>query len=272
MTPVSIWNRLYGDFLMPSRLGRYRRLLERFLRAGYTVVSVEQFWHLSPDDTAPPQHYLILRHDVDTDPRTAAAMWDIERDLGIAGSFYFRLSTVDVPLMQAIASSGGQASYHYEELATLAKHRGIRRREDAAACLPEARELFRGNLESLRAATGLPMRVVASHGDFVNRKLRVPNTAILAEPTFRREVGINLETYDDAFMRRVSSRHSDTGPPRHWTPADPLLAMASAEPVIYVLVHPRHWRASPYVNARDDLTRVFEGVRYWLVARGWLGR
>jgi hypothetical protein len=262
-----VWNRVYADFLMPSRLDAYRSLLEAAQRAGYRVMAIEQFWRLHREGAvSPTQRYLILRHDVDTDPRTAGAMWQLERALGVDGTYFFRLSTLDPALMAAIGEAGGEASYHYEELAAVAKDRRSRTREDALRHLPEARDLFRSNLGRLRSATGLPMHVVASHGDFVNRKLGIPNWVILADRAFRRDVGVELEAYDDELMAQLPVRSTDTAPPRCWIPDDPLAAIAMGEPVVYVLVHPRHWRVDRAGNARDDLRRLWEGAAYRLPA------
>jgi hypothetical protein len=250
---------------MPSRLGAYRALLEAALGAGYAIISVERFWKLIGADAVDPvRRYLVLRHDIDTGPRTAVAMWQLERSLGIASSYYFRLSTLDLSLMADIAAAGGEASYHYEELATVAKRRHLRTPAGALAHLPDAQDLFRRNLERLRALTGLPMRVVAAHGDFVNRKLGLTNSAILTDPGFRREAGIELETYDEAFMSHITSRHADLTSRPYWTPADPISAIRQAEPIAYVLVHPRGWQVERCPNARDDIVRIWQGLLYAL--------
>jgi hypothetical protein len=265
MIPRRIWQRVYGDFLMPSRLETYRALLETALGAGYVIVSVERFWVLiGAGAVDPARRYLVLRNDIDTGPQTAAAMWRIEHSLGIEGSHYFRLSTLDLGLMTDIASAGGEASYHYEELATVAKRRHVRTQVGILAHLPESQDLFRANLARLRALTGLPMRVVASHGDFVNRKLGLTNWTILTDAAFRADVGIELETYDEAFMSHVTSRHADLTSRPYWTPADPLAAIERAEPVAYLLVHPRGWQVERWLNARDDVVRIWEGLRYAL--------
>lgn len=261
MTPSGIWHRLYADFLMPSRLEAYRGLLETALDAGYSIVSVEGLWRrMKEGQIDPVTRYLVLRHDVDTDPTTAAAMFDIDRRAGVTSSYYFRLSTLDARLMQAIAAAGGEAGYHYEEIATLAKRHRLRSRDTVLARLEEAQEAFRVNLEQMRRMTGLPIRVVASHGDFVNRAIKTPNWVMLTDAAFRREVSVDLEVYDDAFMRHVTSRHSDTAPPRCWVSGDPAGAIARREPVVYLLIHPRHWRANRLVNARDDIARLRDGV------------
>ncbi len=257
-----IRDRVIGDFLMPSGLDTYRRLLSSALEAGYEFTSIERFWRrIATDEVDTSRPSLILRHDIDTDPRTAAEMWEIERTLGITGSYYFRLSTLDLDLMGRIASDGGEVSYHYEELATIAKERHLRDRGSLMRHIPEAQDLFLRNLDSLRTATGQPMRIVSSHGDFVNRLTGLPNWAILLDPRIRRLGDIDLEVYDGAFTRRPSSHHTDTGYPRGWTPTDLGASIDAGAPVVSVLVHPRNWQARPIANARDDLRRLREDVR-----------
>jgi hypothetical protein len=260
-------NRIYADFLMPSRLPTLRRTLETMLASGYKVVSIETWWkRLATNPTDRPARTVILRHDIDTDPATGRRMWQIERSLGIDGSFFFRLSTLDVPLMQDIAGAGGHASYHYEELATIAKRRRLKSRSAVEEHLPEIRDEFRRNLGSLRRATGLPLDIVASHGDFANRRLGMPNWLILDDADLRRETRIVLEAYDDALIGRVTSRHSDTLHPRYWVGESPLPAIGRGDPLVHVLLHPRHWRAAPLTNALDDLGRLRESVAYRLPA------
>jgi hypothetical protein len=266
----SIRDRLYSDFLMGSRLDLYGKFLESVLRAGYRISSVGEAWRLMEDgDLDPSQRHMILRHDVDTDPHTAAAMWDIDRGLGVESSYFFRLATLAPALMAAMAGAGGEASYHFEELSSVAKQRHLRSGSEALLHLPEARERFAENLQRLRGETGLPMQVVASHGDFVNRQLGVPNWVILADLEFRRRVGVVLETYDEAFLRHLPARYTDAPHPEYWDPADPAAMIRAGVPVISVLVHPRHWRVDRLVNARDDIRRAADGMRFALPSGPW---
>src|SRR5262249_30731149 len=136
---------------------------------------------------------LVLRHDVDTDCATARCMWRIERPLGIRSSYYFRLSTLDIPFMREIERDGGEASYHYEELATFAKRTRSTNPADVLANLALIRKSFQRNLTRLRKRSGLPITIVASHGDFANRKLSLCNWLILQDHAFRDEVNVELE-------------------------------------------------------------------------------
>ncbi|HXX61460.1 MAG TPA: hypothetical protein VEI48_09250 [Candidatus Sulfotelmatobacter sp.] len=262
-------DRAYADFLMPSRLPRYEQLLTRFLDAGYAITSVDRWWQsLTGAGVRIGEPVLVLRHDVDTDPGTARRMWDIDRSLGIPTSFFFRLTTLDVPLMNAISGSGGHASYHYEELAEVIKRHRLHDTLEARRHLPEARRAFRANLRALRGRTGLALDIVASHGDFANRRTGVPNWEMLADPEFRNDLGITLEAYDRAMMDQVTSRHADTLYPRFWVGEAPEAALARRDPRVYLLVHPRHWRVARLVNATDDARRAWQSVRYGLPVPG----
>jgi hypothetical protein len=266
MSPVdTIVHRVYADFLMPSRLGQYQGLLQLALDRGYTITSVDQIWQMMgrehPFDTG---RYLVLRHDVDTDPGTAGNMLEIERDLGVSGSYYFRLSTIDPTLMTAVQAAGGEASYHYEELATVSKRRRPRDRAAALRLIPEALDLFAANLERIRSQTGITARTVASHGDFVNRSVGVANWAILTDRGRRAQLGIDLETYDAGYLERFTGRYSDTQYPKYWVGDGPQAALDRGDPLVQILVHPRHWNVARRTNAIDDVTRAIEGLSYRL--------
>jgi len=259
----SLSDRVRSDFLMPSRLGVYRAFLESAIKEGYRVCSVSGIWRLiTAQGLDPHGRYLVLRHDVDTGWRTAAAMWTIDADLGVESSYFFRLSTLAPTLMAQIAAGGSEASYHYEELATVAKRRGLATRAELSDHVAEARDQFATNIARVRGATGLPIRVVAAHGDFINRRLGIPNWVILDDATVRRQVGIDLETYDEVYLRHLPSRHTDAPFPRFWTPEDPNRAMRDSAPILALTLHPRHWQVERVENARDDLGRLAEGLRF----------
>jgi len=55
--------------------------------------------------------------------------------------------------------------------------------------------------------------------------------------------------------------------PHFWMEGDPREAITRGEPIIYILVHPKPWRVHRRANARDDLTRLLEGLAYRLPVR-----
>jgi hypothetical protein len=258
-----IAHRIYSDFMLPDRFEEYDRLLSLALERGYEVLSIENMWRLlKGPGIARGRKYLILRHDIDTDPGGAEPFRRIEARRKVTASYYFRLSTLDIPLMRKIAAQGGEASYHFEELATYCKAKGLRNLAEVRRHLPAMERLFSGNLRRLRQKSGLPMTIVASHGDWMNRELGVTNAFITENATLRKELDIELEVYDDVFMRHVTSRHSDQGYPKFWKPDAVAPALEAESPVVYMLTHTRHWRANVLANLSENWSRLKEELRF----------
>jgi hypothetical protein len=251
--------RLHHDYLQAERLGDFEALLTAALERGYRTMTLSAFAETAP---AADDRILLVRHDIDTDVARARRMWQIEQRLGVVGSYFFRRSTWDVGFMCELAAAGNEVGYHYEELADLVKEQGAATAAQARALIDASRERLDARLEQLRAASGLPLEVLAAHGDFANRAVGVTNVELLADSAFRAQIGARLEAYD--IEPRVSARSSDGIPPMRWIPDDPIVAIRRGERVVEVLVHPRSWGRAPAANARADLVRVREGCLYGL--------
>lgn len=255
--------RLFSNFLMPSRLDKLEKVLLTALFDGYTFVSISHFLGLARNGKLDSRaRYLMLRHDIDTDVATARALWQLECRNGLRGSFYFRLQTADIALMKEIHASGAEVGYHFEEIATVAKQKGLKGAIDGSLLKKEAGELFCNNLSVLRQKSGLPLFGIASHGDFVNRRLGIVNHELLT-PDIRKLMNIDYEAYDAELVGHLSSRFADMEYPGIWKPGNPLDAIKRGDQVIKLLIHPRQWCSNSLVNAQDDLTRLYEGIRYW---------
>jgi hypothetical protein len=255
--------RVYRDYLEPERLEELRRLLAHAVGHGYETITLSAFAaRVAAGPLDPRARVLLLRHDVDSDVPRARQIWELERQLGIAGTFFFRRSTWDVPFMRELAAAGCEVGYHYEELATLIKAHGASSVDAARELIAPARERLRGTLAELRADSGLALDVLASHGDFANRAADLANVELLDDAAFRTQIGARLEAYD--IEQNVEVRCSDGVGPERWSPVDPSLAIARGARVVELLVHPRAWGAAPVTNARMDLARLLEGVRYRL--------
>jgi hypothetical protein len=167
-----------------------------------------------------------------------------------------------VDFMRELEAAGCEVGYHYEELATLVKARGAATAAEARALLVPARERLRQTLAELRRDSGLALDVLASHGDFANRRVDVSNVELLADPDFRAQIGVRLEAYD--IEGHVAARASDDACPHAWQPVDPAQALERGERVVEALVHPRAWGAARAANARADVGRLLEGCLYAL--------
>jgi len=261
-------HRCYSNFMMPSRLSEYTRLLETFQRHDFESLTLHDFAERKRSGQVNDRgRYLLLRHDVDTDVETTSAMWRIEQRYGISATRFFRLSTINVALMRQIEQAGGEAGYHYEEIATFAKQYRLCNPHLVRMRLSEIRDRFRTNLFRLRAATGLELCTAAAHGDFANRRLKIANTEILADREFRAAMGVSLEAYDDVIEANLTARHCDRPYPQWWAPQSPEHSAVSQPCVVLILLHPRHWRANIRCNVREDIHRLWDGVRLDWVTR-----
>jgi hypothetical protein len=255
--------RLHHDYLQAERLEEFEALLRAALDHGYRTMTLSSFAELAATE-APraDDRILLVRHDIDTDVARARRMWQIEQRLGVVGSYFFRRSTWDVGFMRELTAAGYEVGYHYEELADLVKEHGATTAEQARSLIDAARERLYAHVGELRATSGLPLSVLAAHGDFANRAVDVSNVELLADPQARARIGAQLEAYD--VEDQVSARSSDGIPPMPWVPEDPILAIRRGERVVEMLVHPRSWGGAPVVNARADLARFREGCLYGL--------
>jgi hypothetical protein len=102
-------NRLYSDYLMPSRLAEYEALLARAAQCGYRQLSVRDFHRAVRRQGTAMGKVLVHRHDIDGDVRTARKMFALETKHGAKAGYYFRLSTLDYGSMRDIEAGGSLA-------------------------------------------------------------------------------------------------------------------------------------------------------------------
>lgn len=255
-------NRLYADYLMPSRLPVYEDFLRAARDAGYAQIAVREYLQrLRRNGGKAGQGTVVHRHDIDTDLRTARKLFEIEKKYEVRSTFYFRLSTLDFPLMRAIEAYGSEASYHYEELASFAKKHGIKDRGIILGRLPEIRADFERNFRSVQEQCGHKLTTVASHGDFANRRLKLTNTEILRDQSLRARCGIECESYDRALLDHIDVYIADRPHPQYFHPASPFAALGKYRRICF-LTHPRQWETNWMENTRDNAFRLYEGLSW----------
>lgn len=257
---MNLFGRIVNDYFLPGRWKAYRAFLSAALEHQYEFVRHQDAMRAL---AAGKPRLFFLRHDVDTDLANTRTMFTIERELGIPSTYYFRRCTADAGLMRAILASGGEVGYHYEELSDFAKATGARTREAVMPRLDAIREVFLRNLKDFETRLGAKVVTVAGHGDFTNVRLDLRNT-VLINDAVRAAAGIQLEAYDEDLASRLTLRTQDQPYPGHWRPASPIPAVQAGEPVILVLIHPRHWQRAPLHRARLDAQRLYEGLHYYL--------
>ncbi len=160
---------------MDFTLKIYRLLLETLVSHGYEFVPVENLQWKEKDT-----RIVILRHDVDTRPENSLKTSIIENELGICGTYYFRIvkESFDEDIIRKIATLGHEIGYHYEDLAL------------AGGDYPKALKLFEMHLNQF---VGLyDVKTICMHGSplskFDNRmiwqKKHYSAYGIICEPYF----------------------------------------------------------------------------------------
>ena len=242
---------------MGSRLEKYSALLARLKRLDYRFCTMAEFVDAAHRGVRFGRPVCLLRIDVDSDPRGAARMFDCDRQAGVHATYYFRLSTLDPALAARIAAYGGEVGYHFEEIATVAKRLRLRSPEQVAQRMEIIRDEFRRNIMNFRKRSGVPLRTIASHGDFAKRRLGLPNQELIT-PALLDELDIVSYAYDRRIHAGLAARFTDCPPPQWWKPDDPMRALERRPATVSILVHPRQWICNPAANLRLTFRRAGE--------------
>ncbi|MDX9694225.1 MAG: hypothetical protein RBT49_00385 [Bacteroidales bacterium] len=147
---------------------------------------------------------IILRHDVDKLPENSLRFAQIQHELGIKGSYYFRMvpESFDTDIIKQIANLGHEIGYHYEDIDLVNKTRNTKRETqnpkhetrnklfDEKLLADEAILLFEKHLAELRKY--YPVKTICMHGSPLSKydnKLiwkyyNYRNYGIIGEPYF----------------------------------------------------------------------------------------
>lgn len=152
----------------------YNNLLVSLKKGGFNFQTFYDFL-ISPFDKV-----VILRHDVDSLPKNALKIAEIEANLGIKSTFYFRArkNVFNEVIINKIIELGHEIGYHYENL------------DIYKGNYEKAFEDFKYNLEKFRKL--YPVKTICMHGSplskYDNRKLwekyDYKSIGIIGEPYF----------------------------------------------------------------------------------------
>ena len=98
----------------------YRELLCILREKGYQFLTFEQYCLLKNSDqvSSLPEKFIILRHDVDLKAGNSFRTAQVEYELGVQASYYFRIvpQSNQPEIIRAIADLGHEIGYHYEDM------------------------------------------------------------------------------------------------------------------------------------------------------------
>jgi len=175
---------------MDFTLDKYRELLS-FLQDNYNLYTVEGYLV-----ERPKKDFVILRHDVDRSPKNALKMAELENEMGVKSTYYFRYPYTFKPdIIKRIHELGHEVGYHYE---TLSKAKGD---------YEKAIRMFERELQEFRKI--VDVKTISMHGSPLSK---YDNRSLWGRYDFR-EYGIIGEAYlsvDDPEIYYIT----DTG--RNW--------------------------------------------------------
>lgn len=210
-------------------LDTYKKLLEALLNANYSFRTFAQYLE------KPNGRFIILRHDVDARKFNSLQTARIENELGITGTYYFRMvpESFNEDVIRQIYDLGHETGYHYEDV-SMAAAKGMRKRKQDAGYKMQGRteqlenrntekpeekdepekllaglaiESFRENLGAFRRI--VPVETICMHGSPLSRW----DNRILWNYYDYREFGLKGEPYFDLNFDDVLYL-TDTG--RRW--------------------------------------------------------
>ena len=185
-------------------LKTHNRLLKTLQLQGFSFLSFEEIISKSVD------RYIILRQDVDALPENSLQFARIQADLGIKGTYYFRIvpESFNARIIGEIYRMGQEVGYHYEDVSLAAKRqraqdRGLKEEDMVKMAI----DSFRENLENLRKI--VPMKTICMHGSPMSRW----DSRLLWKYYDYHNFGITGEPYFDINFEEVLYL-TDTG--RRW--------------------------------------------------------
>jgi hypothetical protein len=244
----------------------YQKLLHALLKQGYEFQTFTSFL------SQPKDRVILLRHDVDDRKQHSLEFAKIQAELGIVGSYYFRVvpESFDVQVIQEIHKLGHEIGYHYEDM-------------DFAKGNPdEAIHFFEKHLEKLRAVA--PIQTICMHGSpkskydnkDVWKKYDYKKYGILGEPYFDlnfNEIAYYTDTGRmwDGFKVSVRDKVKSTGQfPIFHTTEEMIASIESGKFPKQVMMnfHPQRWTNNQWLWRKDALIQnVKNQVKKQIVKR-----
>ncbi|MEE1090506.1 MAG: hypothetical protein UH103_03655, partial [Paludibacteraceae bacterium] len=97
---------------MDFTIKKYKELISALKDAGYEFVTYAEYCEGLRADKL-----VVMRHDVDMSVERARRLAEVENEMGVKASYYFREKFIGDDVV-CIASLGHEVGYHYEELVT----------------------------------------------------------------------------------------------------------------------------------------------------------
>lgn len=185
--------------------------MDVILDNGYSTITL---WRLLQNRIS-KKKLVCLRHDVDRKPEHSLKFAQLEKSLGILGTYYFRAvpESYNLEIMRQIADLGHEIGYHYEDIDLVLRNcppwRGSPppAHNSMSSLIDTAYESFCRNLEIFRK--NFDIKTICMHG---SPRSKYDNKLIWKKYDYK-ELGIIGEPYYDIDFNEFAY-FTDTG--RRW--------------------------------------------------------
>ncbi len=237
------------------RLKEYQYYIRLAQEKKYKVCSMEQFWAEKESD----KKHFVLRHDVDHITKGTRKMYEAEKECGVVSTYYFRHSTMDIPLMSEMQQNGYEVGLHYETLSDYAEERGLDSVEDEDIRI--CRERLKKEIQDFKNHLPKPVKSICSHGAPANKRICCSNNVLLEGECYG-DYGILFEAYDKVMYEKYVDEHimdNTLGINYGFSYAsNPIDAIEKGSQNIVFLAHPNHWYQS-FSRSIKDLLKLLLG-------------
>lgn len=226
----------------------YYQLLKT-LQKKYQFITVREYFNVPPDN----EKFVILRHDVDKKPKNSLKFAEIEFELGIKSTYYFRTKPCSyIPdIIVKIRNLGHEIGYHYENMDTC--------KGNTKCSIKD----FEHNLGKLRNLA--PIDTVCMHGSPLSKwdnkdlwkKYNYKDFDILGEPYL--DIDFNKVYYlTDTGRRWNGARFAIRDRVININPDFKMIQIKSTQHIIHDIIannlpnkimltlHPQRWTNNPY--------------------------
>lgn len=216
---------------MDFTIKTYIQLLESLQKADYHFLTYAEYVSKSEEEI--PRKNIVLRHDVDKLPYNSLRFAQIQSELGIKGTYYFRMHkhSYNETVIKKIEALGHEVGYHYETMDTASakfkvqssKFKVGKENLEYNQLLDLAYEQFCRNLVKFRKI--VEIKTISMHGSplssFDNRaiwqKYDYKALGILAEPYFDLDFNATFYITDtgrrwDGHLFNVRDKATDENP------------------------------------------------------------
>ncbi len=262
-----IKKRIIADYFTRSRGNEYKDIIQMAIDHDYKIMSLLDFYLLSKNKNyKKDQRILCLRHDVDIiNPNATKTFFEIERELGVKATYYFRYYTINqnLELLKDLKKYNFEVGYHFEEIADFAKKYAINSKNGLIDKIDEIRKNFVRNFNYFKNHYAHNVKSICSHGDWLNVRLNFPNSELVTEDLLD-ELNLEFEAYQPKLLSLFDVYASDVANfPQIW--ANGVSAQSVIQkniPWICMLTHERFWFTNPICNTRVNLKSIFEQLLY----------